>query len=199
MLLTDFKVVTAPAVEPVGVKEVKNFLKIDFENDDELIASLIVSAREWCEKYTSRAFIGQTLKAHFQEHSEIVRLPYAPIISISSVTRVREDDSTTLTVNSDYYVMGVQDKYLSLTTQSADYFTPGTSPLDNLRAWSLEVQYVAGYGYKASDVPSAIRSAIVRLASYYYENRNEVEVGTVVAKAPMGVKTLLNPYKVLFI
>jgi len=201
MLLTDFKVTTDSGAEPVTINDVKQFLKIDFENDDDLIASLIVSARNWCEKYTSRTFIAKTVTGHFEGDGNDgkINLPYPPIDSVTSVTRVRQDESTALTVNTDYYLMGVQDKYIDINTSTVNYVTPGTSPNDNVQAWNIEVIYVAGYGYERSDVPSAIKSAITRLTSYLYENRDEVEVGTIIAKVPFGVKSLLEPYKVLHI
>jgi len=199
MLLTDIKTTVEPQIEPVTVKELKDYLKLDYTTDDALLTALICSARQWAEKYTSRSFICRTLKAHFENHSEKVRLPYAPIYSVTTVTRVRENQSSTLTLNSDYYVNGVADKYLTLSSLGFGNVPPGVSPLDNLQSWNLEVTFVAGYGYSASDIPSGIRHGVLRLAGYLYENRNEVEVGTIIAKVPFGIRAVLDPYKVIHI
>ena len=52
---------TEPAAEPVTLAELKTFMRIDGSEDDALIESLIVAARELCESYTGRALITQEL------------------------------------------------------------------------------------------------------------------------------------------
>jgi uncharacterized phiE125 gp8 family phage protein len=199
MLLTDITTTVEPQVEPITIKELKDYLKLDYTTDDAMLTALICTARQWAEKYTSRAFICRTLKAHFENHNEKVRLPYPPINSVTTVTRVRDNESSALTLNTDYYVNGVADKYLTLTSLSTSNVTPGISPRDNLRAWNLEVTFIAGYGYSREDVPSGIRHGVLRLAAYLYENRDEVEVGTIVAKIPFGIRAMLDAYKIISI
>ena len=48
-----------PAVEPITVDQAKNFLKIDFDDDDNLIAALIQAAREHVEAFTARSLVNK--------------------------------------------------------------------------------------------------------------------------------------------
>jgi len=43
--------------EPVTLEETKLFCKIDFDDDDVLIESLITAAREMCEDYSNIGFV----------------------------------------------------------------------------------------------------------------------------------------------
>ena len=58
---------TAPETEPVSLNEAKAFLRVDSDEDDNYITSLIKTAREWCEDYQHRAYITQTWELNFLE------------------------------------------------------------------------------------------------------------------------------------
>src|ERR1700712_2148290 len=51
---------TAPAAEPWSVAEAKSFLRVEHDDDDTIIASLISAARNHVEALTRRALITQT-------------------------------------------------------------------------------------------------------------------------------------------
>lgn len=52
--------ITPPAVEPVCLADVKAFLRIEDDTEDQIITDLITAAREYLENRTGRAFITQT-------------------------------------------------------------------------------------------------------------------------------------------
>lgn len=54
--------VVPPAVEPVSLAELKEFLRVDSgdTSNDAVISSLAIAARSWAEVYTQRRFITQT-------------------------------------------------------------------------------------------------------------------------------------------
>lgn len=55
-------VLTPPAVEPVTLSETKAWLRVDFPDDDVVIAYLISRARSLCETITGRAFAPQKIQ-----------------------------------------------------------------------------------------------------------------------------------------
>src|SRR5438094_4704069 len=52
--------VTGPATEPITLAEAKAHLRVDFTDDDALIAALITAAREAAETFMRRAILPQT-------------------------------------------------------------------------------------------------------------------------------------------
>jgi Phage gp6-like head-tail connector protein len=49
----------APQVEPVDLTDMKNYMKVEFSDDDTLISSLITAARELVEAFTARSLINK--------------------------------------------------------------------------------------------------------------------------------------------
>lgn len=47
-------------VEPILLLQAKNYLKVDYTDDDDLISGLIVAARELVESFTSRSLVNKT-------------------------------------------------------------------------------------------------------------------------------------------
>lgn len=84
---------------PISLEEVKNFLKVDFEDDDELIAKLIKTATNQCETYIDKTLILKTyIYSIYGLKEESVFLPYPPVISVdkvevvkTSITREKEE------------------------------------------------------------------------------------------------------------
>jgi uncharacterized phiE125 gp8 family phage protein len=61
---------------------------------------------------------------------------------------------------------------------------------------AYEVQYVAGYGNSASDVPTPIIQAIKLLTTHLYENR-ELVTSMSANTIPYTIGQLLQPYRVM--
>lgn len=169
------ELVTGPAAEPVTLDEAKAHLRVDGDDEDDYITSLIVAARQAAEAYTRRALITQTWRHTGDRFSGTVTLPHQPVQSVASV----EIDGEAL--SSDAY--------------EAD--TP-TGRVKALAAYAAEdiggvaITYEAGYGDTASDVPQAIRQAILLMVGHLHENRESQEM-------PGMAKALLAPYRVMLI
>jgi len=193
MSLISVNITTPPASEPVTAAEVKLFSKIDFTDDDTLIDLQISSARQMVEKWLNKALITQTIKCYFNNYNNRVYLPYAPHQTITSVIRKRKNESKTLTENTDYYIIGDTVKYLDL--EPSGIINPqGVSRNETLTAWNLEVTFTAGYGTSASDVPSPIKEAILRIIETNYDNRGDVTEKTN-DLIPNHAKALISSYR----
>jgi hypothetical protein len=126
-MILSTQLVTPPIAEPVTLAQAKLHLRVDFDDDDTLIAALITAAREYCEKQTRRAFFNQTwqrtldffpLYGHMggsRTPSEratwpygtwywdkvTMMLPYPRTISVTSITYLDNDlDQQTLPTDS---------------------------------------------------------------------------------------------------
>lgn len=206
------KVTTQPAIEPVSLQEVKDSLRITSSSEDSLITQYIVDARVYAENYTGRKFITQTLVGYadgfrgYQDNwfngyrvgSEIelfrngdrrIDLDYTPAQSITEINTIDIDNSETVYASSNYYLENFDDDL-----HPRVRINDSSSIINvNLRSNNaVKVEYVAGYGDNASDVPAAIRRGIIMIASHLYTNRGDCD-GNCVEKS--GANTYLDQYK----
>ena len=179
-----------PSEEPVSIEEAKAHLRVDIEDDDNLILNLITAARKKAETVLKRSLITQTLIYYPDEwpDDDYIELPLPPLQSVTSVVYTDyAGTATTLTQNTDYVADIKKD--------------PGRVVLDYGMTWPtttldvtspIAITYIAGYG-TPEDVPMPIKQAILILVSDYYENRESYIVG----QTPSHIKTveaLLGPY-----
>jgi len=77
-----------PSEEPVSIEEAKAHLRVDIEDDDNLILNLITAARKKAETILKRSLITQTLIYYPDDwpDGDYIELPLPPLQSVSSVT-----------------------------------------------------------------------------------------------------------------
>jgi len=193
---------TAPAVEPVSVAEAKEHLRVDISDDDTYIGSLITSARKYCEEYLDRALVSQQLTMRMDTFPYEFELPRPPMATSGTLT------ATTVTYALDPGSSGTATP--TTATLSASSYrvdrdaTPGRIRTVYNGTWpshltdpnAVTVTWWAGYGAAGSDVPQAIRHAMLMLIGHLYENRQAaVATGAVPQDVPFGVKALLDTCK----
>lgn len=196
--------VTDPAVEPITLAEARAHLRLEAtgspaaHEDDDYVSALITAAREKVEADTGRALVQRTLKLRLNTWSESIELPYAPLLSVSSV-KYYDNDGTLQTLSSSVY-----DVY----TDEA----PGGIRLAYNQSWpnhraqenAIEITYVAGYAddgasptdYRAN-IPVSIKQAMYLIIGDLYENREAKIVGVSAMDNP-AVNALLAPHRVYF-
>jgi uncharacterized phiE125 gp8 family phage protein len=149
-----------PAVEPVTLAEMRAFLRVDDEAQDDVILALIAAARVTLEAATRLAFVAQGWRLRLDwVVGRPVPLPVAPILAIEAVRL----DGAPLATN--LYRLEVGDPARLV----LDASVPG--PLDPRAA--LEIDVRLGFGPAAEDVPAPLRLALRRLVARWYENRGD--------------------------
>lgn len=192
-------VITAPpTVWPVTLDEAKNHLKVEtsITDDDALITRLIKSATRSAEQYTECSFIQQTIKAYAdlfptisntnpfnQAQTSAIELKFGPFISLSSVQYKQLSDGSVVTLGADQYEYDLVSTIARIKPLTS---WPSTAALLN----SVIVTFVAGMGSDATEIPEDIKSAILLVVGYMYENREDS-----VKKLPSASEYLLQPYK----
>lgn len=178
------KIVTQPATEPVTLAEVKEYLRLDGNDHDDLLESLIASARNWCEMYQNRAYITQTWETALDQWKFPIRLARAPLISVSSIKYYTSDNTEITWSSTQYQVDAITDP---ARVNLAYNITP---PNDVLRPMNgIVVRYTTGYG-SASDVPAVVKLAIKMIIAFRFENPESDGV-------PVAVKYLLDGDRVV--
>ncbi len=199
--MTSLKLIAPPALEPVTLADMKAHARIDADSDDALLTGFITAARQWAENYVGRAFVAQTWRMTLDDWPEglSVELPRPPLLAVESVRTFDADDASQVWAADNYYVDTISEPGRVTPRACAAWPVPG-------RALNgVEIDYVAGYGSAADDVPEAIRLAIKQLATHWYEHRGEAVIMSATrndavanlggVNVPYVIQALLDPYR----
>ena len=179
----------APALEPISLAEAKAHLRVDSTAEDTFISSLITTSRLQVEAILGLALIQQSWTWRFDAWPpQGVELPLRPIISVASV-RTQNSDLSYITIAADNYILDPQGPPPRLVPVGVGFAKPGVAAL------GVEIQFVAGFGSAAIDVPPPLRQAILLLTAHWFENREPVIAGASVTTFPDAVIGLLEPYR----
>lgn len=205
--------VAAPAIEPCTEMELRTYLKMgETELPDEPALAFITMAREFIEEMTGLALIEQTWQLHLDRWpgymdqwwdgvretsitelssgpAKILTFPRMPLIEILSVKVYDEADAEKeISVSSTFTVDAVsRPGRLSL---KRGQFWPATTR--ELKAICIE--YTAGFGDSAADVPATLRSAVLLFAAYIHEHRGECDMREAYEKS--GANSLTRTFAV---
>lgn len=147
----------SPASEPVSLAEAKTFLRIDSADEDALIGDLIKAARIAAEEQTGKSFITQRWQLSYDScPPAITYLPNGPVQSIHSVKSVNEEGAATNISASSYHLNALQE----LVFESVP------------SGHQVVIEYVAGFGDEATDVPTDLAQAILLHVARLYEHRD---------------------------
>jgi len=164
--MSNYKIVTQPAVEPLTVQEVKTYTRITQALQDNLIGSWIKTGRELIEQHLRRVLITQTIDLVFDGYpSTVFEIPNPPLQSVTSIKYYDTSDIEYTFSSSNYFVSTFDVGRVAL-NYNVLWPTTLLRPID-----SVAVRYVAGYGDSASDVPQRIKDALYLYCAYRNDNR----------------------------
>lgn len=172
--MRNYRVVTGPAVEPVTVDEVKLCTRVAHSVEDTLITQWIKAARKMAEEYQHRTYIQQTYILTFDDYPDrCIDIPQPPLVSVDSVKYYGTDNTEYDFDSSNYFV----DLTSEVGRLALNYNT--LWPTTTLRPTNgVIINFTAGYGATADDVPDSVKNAIYLYCTHMYENRDS-EAGTI--------------------
>jgi uncharacterized phiE125 gp8 family phage protein len=174
------KIVTQPATEPVTLAEVKEYLRLDGSDHDDLLTSLIASARQWCEMYQNRAYITQTWETWLDRWHFPIRLARAPLGAVSYIKYYTSDNTEKTWAVTEYQVDAITDP---ARINLAYNVTPPNDVLRPMNA--IVIRYTTGYG-AAANVPDVVKLAIKMIIAFRFENPEHDGVPDAVKYLLMG-------------
>ncbi len=177
-----------PALEPMSLAEAKLYLKLDSNDEDDLVRSLITAARLMIEAASGRLLINQTWRLLLDHWpmSGAFRLPLVPV-SLVSAARV---------FNAAGVPTAVAGNALTLET-GADppmIWIEAAIPAPGKVRLGIEIDVIAGYGATASSVPEPFRQAILMLVARWFEHRGDI-IAQPDARLPQDVLALISPFR----
>lgn len=138
------------AQEPVEMDDFKSFLSLDYDDQNGLINTILVGARQEVEAYTGLSLIKSNVKARW-EALTTQELPYGPV---QSITTVKDKDGTAITSHEIEGLIGSFPKI------KADSESP------------VVVEYEAGYEI---EIPEILRLCIMKLACDHFTFRTIID------------------------
>jgi len=202
------QLVTPPTEEPVSLLEAKLHLRVEFDEDDMLIASLITAARQAAETLTGRqlttarwkqvldCFPGPSLMGvpagqAFTLPGHAILLAKAPVQSVVSINYL-DMGSVNQTMPALTYTVDVACEPARITPVFGQIW-----PICLPQIGAVSVTFDAGYG-TAAQVPEGIKSWIKLRVGSLYAHREEVAALSRgrIESLPF-IDGLLDPYKVV--
>ncbi len=181
---------SGPAVEPVTVAEAKAHLRVDATEEDTLIASLILTSRLHIEAALGLALITQSWRTLLDAWGAeaAIELPLRPLQTVDAV-RVLPAEGAAVVIAPTSYVVDTASAPPRLERTGMIWPHPGKV------ANGIEIDFTAGFGDAAADVPAPLRQALLLLVAHWYERREPIEVGSAETAVPGSVSELLAPFR----
>ncbi|MGP9811894.1 head-tail connector protein [Rhodopseudomonas sp. NSM] len=178
-----------PAVEPWTLAELKTFLRVDHDDDDPVIASLLAAARSQIEAMTRRALLAQSwrITRDAWPRDGRIALRIGPLQALSAA-RVFDADGTAHEVDLARFVIDAASG-----TIAAPF---GSLPQPGRSVAGIALDVELGYGTQASDVPELLRHAVRTLVAHWYDNRGMAAIGGSVAILPGSVAAMIASFRV---
>lgn len=171
----------APGDLPVALDEVKAMLRIASGDEDALIAGLVRSAADLCERFTGRLLIARAVNETLARRTGWQRLGAAPVQAIDAVAALDAAGEAT--------PLGIGDYSIDIDASGEGWVRLHAAPTGA----RVRVSYVAGMAASPSDLPEALRQGIVRLAAHFFIERDAA------AGPPAAVTALWRPWRRLSI
>lgn len=170
-------------VEPVTLSEVKKWLKVTFNDDDDVITSLITSCRQSVEAFTCTSIVSSQIICNVElfypnknSFFSEIELPYGPVMPSTAIIVTMPDNCNnlnTLDIGSDYWFVG-----------------EGFLKLRSIREGLFNITYATGL----TIIPELLKDAIKTEIAYRYDNRGDADAGSYSHLCDMA-KQKAKPYK----
>lgn len=185
--------VTAPAILPVTLSDVKARLHVDHAEDDVALTAYIEAATRHLDGWDGvlgRCLINQQWKMTLSGVPGCIILPFPMCSNI--VVSVSADGALGTPIDGEFVSPVSETSCGSRVSIFSDYSPPSLDPEKGF----VEVAFTAGYGAAATDVPAPIRQAIHLMVGDMYRF-TETAALVQSSEIPMSatVDRLLSPFK----
>lgn len=183
--------VTPPADPLITLEETKAHLRVESNDDDDYISSLISAVTHHLDGwsgYLGICLVSQEWQQKFDRLDATLRLPVGPVLSVQSIEITDSAGVTSIVPVSDY-------KLLKDAVVPCVKFINGFGLSGNLAEFeAVSVKFRAGFG-GVSDVPDDIKHAVKLIIGSYFAHRETFTTGTIVQEFPQSAQFLLMRHR----
>ncbi|WPY00223.1 Phage gp6-like head-tail connector protein [Candidatus Trichorickettsia mobilis] len=175
LIQNSFKIIELLPQELWQLSEVKNYLRISDDYDDNLITNLIDTAISSAENFIGLSLVNRRIefRAKLQKQQQFV-LKYQPIRTITEIFTEKDENKTVL--NNEQY-------YFDTTHSSLHLLQP-------INTTTLVVHYISGFS--SNNTPSTIKYGILLHVAEMYDREAALE-----NSFSSAVRNLYLPYRQL--
>ncbi|MEH0831430.1 phage head-tail connector protein [Anaplasma bovis] len=144
---------------PVTLEEVKSFLGINNNKENDLLLSLIAICSEYAQWYIEKSLIKQTWAISYTADNmpQKINLPFGPLIGVLLVKYGKDSDEQLSIVPANRYRVDILQSSITL--------------LDVLDGTKIEITYRSGYE-TTEHIPVQIKYGILHHVAVCYKNRD---------------------------
>lgn len=151
--------------EPVTLDEAKLFLKVDLNDEDDLIGQLIIAARIDIENESGYALVDATIVKTLDTWPEVIELERYPVKSVTSI-QYYNGTATLVTLDPTLYRVDLLRPRVRIETA---WGTVWPTPMSIIG--TIVVTYVVG----VTTIPLNLKAALYRRLSELYGTRNTAD------------------------
>ncbi len=198
----------------IALADVKEYLRVTNDAENTTITNFLTAAIEVAQNYTNSKFLEHEYNMTMETWDDVyvsnhytqalvdgayittsgyvgkdglnqIVLPYAPLASITHIKYYDSAGAQQTWSDTNY----LTQKYINQ-KGFAEIKDGVTLPTISERADAIEIRFKAGYGTTSSDVPEAIKTAILLIIGSMYEKREDS-----VSRLPKASEYILDPYR----
>lgn len=177
-----YELTTGPTSEPISLETFREHLRVNDDTENALLALYLQAARQQFESDTRYVTMTSTFKLHLECWHENIYLDRYPLGTVSSITYY---DSDGVSQSFTDYDVNVKTRPAVIRPRSYPALSPYTRP-------AITITFTAGHA-TALAVPAMAKTAILLLATSYYENRTDLD-STQLYQRPNGYASVVNRF-----
>lgn len=185
--------IISPVTPAVGLAEMKMHLRVDHDEEDDLILGYTDAATEWVEHFTRSSLIMQEWMLGLDGFpgSNVVCFPRSPVNDSVVSPRVEYDTDAAQNLVFDPANYDIDSRSIPGRLVTKNGWPEDVSATPE----SVRIYYATGYGTAPGHVPAPLRQAIMLIVGHWFTNRESVVVGTIAAEVPMAARSLMQSYR----
>lgn len=183
-----YALITPPVAEPLTLAEVKAHLRLDGSEEDALLTSLITTAREHLQRETGLCLLAQSWRLYLDRWpaSSILRIVKSPVQAIQKIV-VYDAEGAAAEVSLEDHLLDGESRPARLWLR--------TPPQPGRAVNGIEIDFAAGYGEAATDVPDTLKRAMSLHIGHMFAFRGAVSPDQQPAGIPDGYERLIAPFR----
>lgn len=177
--------------ELISLDLVKSHLRVENNDEDELITQYMASAMDYMQSVSGRLFkytnYTPTIHLYIDKNEKIAQIRRATNLKFSSARYINSDGGfTSMPADSYRYSLEVYPCVVQVIQEPSD--------LSDLHYEGI-YRFTFTGGELVSTLPNQFKIAMLMLVSHYYTNREAEYVGGITTELKEGVRRLMNTVK----